>query len=215
MRLPIRRVLEEKRRLTIPVVGGLVLNLALFAGVVLPLSARTRAAESQARTAAQQLQAAEREDTEARNAAERRDRTNTALKTFYKDVLPLNQTQARGATFLRMSQLAEQHNLEQMGRKSDVEVLVEDNGPGIEPHALDRIFERFYTDRPEQGFGQNSGLGLSISRQIVEAHRGAIRAENQLGPPDEAGEPRRLGARFIIRLPVVHQKAGPKNGQKG
>lgn len=100
-------------------------------------------------------------------------------------------------------------------RKSDVEVLVEDNGPGIEPHALDRIFERFYTDRPEQGFGQNSGLGLSISRQIVEAHRGTIRAENQLGPPDETGEPRRLGARFIIRLPVVNQKASPKNGQKG
>jgi hypothetical protein len=114
-------VLEEKRRLTIPVVGGLVLNLALFAGVVLPLSARTRAAESQARAAAQQLQAAEREDADARNTAQRRDRTTTALKTFYKDVLPVDQTQARGATFLRMSQLAEQHNLEQLGRKSDVE----------------------------------------------------------------------------------------------
>jgi len=91
-------------------------------------------------------------------------------------------------------------------RKADVEIVVEDSGPGIEPHALDRIFERFYTDRPEQGFGQNSGLGLSISRQIVEAHRGSIRAENQLGPPDETGEPRRLGARFIIRLPVATQK---------
>jgi two-component system sensor histidine kinase ChvG len=95
-------------------------------------------------------------------------------------------------------------------RKSDVEIVVEDSGPGIEPHALDRIFERFYTDRPEQGFGQNSGLGLSISRQIVEAHRGTIRAENQLGPPDETGEPRRLGARFVIRLPVANQKAGQK-----
>jgi two-component system sensor histidine kinase ChvG len=70
-------------------------------------------------------------------------------------------------------------------RKAEVEILVEDSGPGIEPDALDRIFERFYTDRPEQGFGQNSGLGLSISRQIIEAHRGAIRAENRLGPPDE------------------------------
>jgi two-component system sensor histidine kinase ChvG len=100
-------------------------------------------------------------------------------------------------------------------RKADVEVVVEDSGPGIEPHALDRIFERFYTDRPEQGFGQNSGLGLSISRQIVEAHRGTIRAENQLGPPDETGEPRRLGARFVIRLPVANQKVGQKAGQKG
>ncbi|MCB8819495.1 sensor histidine kinase [Microvirga rosea] len=91
-------------------------------------------------------------------------------------------------------------------RKTDVEIVVEDDGPGIEPHAFDRIFERFYTDRPEQGFGQNSGLGLSISRQIIEAHRGIIRAENRLGPPDETGEPRRLGARFVIRLPA----AGPQ-----
>jgi two-component system, OmpR family, sensor histidine kinase ChvG len=87
-------------------------------------------------------------------------------------------------------------------RRADVEVLVEDNGPGIEPHALDRIFERFYTDRPEQGFGQNSGLGLSISRQIIEAHRCTIRAENRPGPPDQDGEATRLGARFIIRLPA-------------
>ena len=50
-----------------------------------------------------------------------------------------------------------------------------------------------------------AGTG-AISRQIVEAHRGTIRAENRLGPPDESGEPRRLGARFVIRLPVVSQK---------
>jgi two-component system sensor histidine kinase ChvG len=87
-------------------------------------------------------------------------------------------------------------------RRAEVEVMVDDDGPGIEPHALDRIFERFYTDRPEQGFGQNSGLGLSISRQIIEAHRGTIRAENRLGPPDATGERRRLGARFVIRLPA-------------
>jgi two-component system sensor histidine kinase ChvG len=88
-------------------------------------------------------------------------------------------------------------------RRTEVEVLVEDDGPGIEPHALDRIFERFYTDRPEQGFGQNSGLGLSISRQIIQAHRGTIRAENRLGPPDQNGEATRLGARFVVRLPAL------------
>jgi two-component system sensor histidine kinase ChvG len=92
-------------------------------------------------------------------------------------------------------------------RRAEIEVIVEDEGPGIDPDALDRIFERFYTDRPDQGFGQNSGLGLSISRQIIEAHRGTIRAENRPGPPDEAGEPTRLGARFVIRLP-----AGDRNG---
>ena len=76
-------------------------------------------------------------------------------------------------------------------------ITVEDEGPGIPDHALTRIFERFYTDRPEQGFGQNSGLGLSISQQIVEAHSGKIHAENIL---DSAGE--RAGARFTVFLPL-------------
>ena len=58
--------------------------------------------------------------------------------------------------------------------EESVVITVDDDGPGIPPHALERIFERFYTDRPNQGFGQNSGLGLSISRQIVEAHGGRI-----------------------------------------
>ncbi|CAM5213341.1 histidine kinase OS=Bosea thiooxidans OX=53254 GN=ARD30_06805 PE=4 SV=1 [Bosea thiooxidans] len=87
---------------------------------------------------------------------------------------------------------------------NDVLVTVEDEGPGIEPHALERIFERFYTDRPNEGFGQNSGLGLSISRQIVEAHRGSIRAENRLGPVGPDGEAPRIGARFIVCLPSAY-----------
>jgi two-component system sensor histidine kinase ChvG len=82
--------------------------------------------------------------------------------------------------------------------RGEVEVVVDDEGPGIRPEALDKIFERFYTDRPEQGFGQNSGLGLSISKQIVEAHGGSIRVENRTG-----SQPSRvLGARFIVRLPA-------------
>ena len=74
------------------------------------------------------------------------------------------------------------------------EIVVGDNGPGIREEDLDRIFERFYTDRPEsQGFGQNSGLGLSISRQIIEAHGGTLTAGNLPAP--------RTGARFVVRLP--------------
>ncbi|WP_029005481.1 sensor histidine kinase [Azorhizobium doebereinerae] len=86
--------------------------------------------------------------------------------------------------------------------KSGAEIVVDDEGPGIRPDALSRIFERFYTDRPHQGFGQNSGLGLSISRQIVEAHAGQIWAENRtaLPAPGEEDAPV-LGARFIVRLP--------------
>ncbi|TAU23019.1 sensor histidine kinase [Rhizobium leguminosarum] len=76
---------------------------------------------------------------------------------------------------------------------------IEDNGPGIQAENIDRIFERFYTDRPEsEGFGQNSGLGLSISRQIAEAHGGSLRAENITDA--EGGHV--LGARFILSLPV-------------
>src|SRR5262249_30958080 len=62
-----------------------------------------------------------------------------------------------------------------------LQAKVEDQGPGIPSDALERIFKRFYTDRPKgAAFGRNSGLGLSIARQIVEAHRGRIWAENIL-----------------------------------
>lgn len=78
-------------------------------------------------------------------------------------------------------------------------ITVEDNGPGIRVENIDRIFERFYTDRPSsEAFGQNSGLGLSISRQIVEAHGGTLTAENISGT--KPGDIR--GARFIVTLPA-------------
>jgi two-component system sensor histidine kinase ChvG len=79
----------------------------------------------------------------------------------------------------------------------EVEIAVEDEGPGIPEGKLESIFERFYSERPSgERFGQHSGLGLSISRQIVEALKGRIAAENRR---DEAG--RVLGARFVVRLP--------------
>jgi two-component system, OmpR family, sensor histidine kinase ChvG len=86
--------------------------------------------------------------------------------------------------------------------KNEVEIVVDDDGPGIPPDALDKIFERFYTDRPTQSFGQNSGLGLSISKQIVEAHGGNIHAENRTSVAAAGQEPRVLGARFVVRLPA-------------
>jgi two-component system sensor histidine kinase ChvG len=86
--------------------------------------------------------------------------------------------------------------------RNSVEIVVDDSGPGIRPDAIDKIFERFYTDRPEQGFGQNSGLGLSISQQIVEAHGGRIKAENRIKTV-EGGNPKTLGARFVVRLPAA------------
>jgi two-component system sensor histidine kinase ChvG len=90
--------------------------------------------------------------------------------------------------------------------KNQVEICVDDDGPGVQPDAVEKIFERFYTDRPHQGFGQNSGLGLSISKQIVEAHGGAIWVENRIArsaAPSPDAVPKIAGARFIVRLPAT------------
>ena len=78
------------------------------------------------------------------------------------------------------------------------EIAVEDEGPGIPDGKLEQVFDRFYSERPrEERFGQHSGLGLAISRQIVEALHGRITAENRR---DETGAVK--GARFVVRLPV-------------
>ena len=86
-------------------------------------------------------------------------------------------------------------------RDNRVLVVVEDTGPGIPDQALEKVFQRFYSERPEGDFGNNSGLGLAISKQIVEAHDGVIWAEN-IRPThaDSTSEP--LGARFVVGLPV-------------
>ena len=87
-------------------------------------------------------------------------------------------------------------------RKRDhrVLVVVEDTGLGIPEAALTNIFNRFYSERPEGQFGNHSGLGLAISKQIVEAHGGVIWAENIHPTSADAGAPP-LGARFVVGLP--------------
>ncbi len=86
-----------------------------------------------------------------------------------------------------------------IGRDRDwVVATVEDEGPGIPPGSLEKIFDRFYSERPDsEQFGTHSGLGLSISRQIVTVHQGRIEAENRT---DLHGKV--LGARFIVRFPL-------------
>ncbi|KAB2912839.1 MAG: HAMP domain-containing protein [Hyphomicrobiaceae bacterium] len=109
----------------------------------------------------------------------------------------------------------------------EIEIVVDDEGPGIPPGQLEAVFDRFYSDRPQTDhtLGKNSGLGLSISRDIVNAYGGRIWAENRLG---EAGttarvhadhaalkvrrQPGILGARFIVRLPGA-DTAATKGGQ--
>ncbi|HEX9647090.1 MAG TPA: ATP-binding protein, partial [Alphaproteobacteria bacterium] len=83
-------------------------------------------------------------------------------------------------------------------RRDGAVVTVEDQGPGIPEGKTGAIFERFYSERPSgEKFGTHSGLGLSISKQIVDAHHGTIRAENR--PGDGPGTA--AGARFIVWLP--------------
>ena len=77
-------------------------------------------------------------------------------------------------------------------------VTLDDQGPGIPEENLESIFQRFYSQRPSEHFGQNSGLGLSICRQIVETYGGTIEASNR-----RAGDGRLLGARFTVRIPAA------------
>ncbi len=86
-------------------------------------------------------------------------------------------------------------------RQNRVLVVVEDTGPGIPEEALQKVFKRFYSERPEGQFGNNSGLGLAISKQIVDAHDGVIWAEN-IRPTDADISSDPLGARFVVGLPV-------------
>jgi two-component system sensor histidine kinase ChvG len=96
--------------------------------------------------------------------------------------------------------------------RGDIDIVVDDDGCGIYPEAMEKIFDRFYTYRPHQDFGQNSGLGLSICKQIVEAHEGRLWAENRIGAQDsgtqgsgtQGSEPSKVqGARFTVRLPAA------------
>jgi two-component system, OmpR family, sensor histidine kinase ChvG len=80
-----------------------------------------------------------------------------------------------------------------------IEISVEDDGPGVHEEALEKIFDRFYTDRSDPTeFGKHSGLGLAISRQIIEAHDGTIRCENRLSSDGAVA-----GARFTVTLPAL------------
>jgi two-component system sensor histidine kinase ChvG len=86
-------------------------------------------------------------------------------------------------------------------KENRVLVVVEDTGPGIPDQALAKIFKRFYSQRPDEHFGNNSGLGLAISKQIIEAHGGVVWAENiRPTEADITSEP--LGARFVVGLPT-------------
>ncbi|GLQ35036.1 sensor histidine kinase [Amylibacter marinus] len=86
-------------------------------------------------------------------------------------------------------------------RGNRILAVVEDTGPGIPEDSLEDIFRRFYSQRPTDDFGTHSGLGLAISKQIIEAHGGTIWAEN-IRSGQEGGQSEVLGARFVVGLPA-------------
>lgn len=87
--------------------------------------------------------------------------------------------------------------------------VVEDDGPGIPEEALSRIFERFYTERPNEQIGSHSGLGLAIVRQIIEGHDGSIDVGNRIGADGAVA-----GARFTVCLPLPTQAGGRRRGNR-
>ena len=108
----------------------------------------------------------------------------------------------------------------------EIEIVVDDDGPGIPPDQLENVFERFYSDRPQSDstLGKNSGLGLSISRDIIDAYGGRIQASNRVATePTQARldhpalkdrrTPGVAGTRFTMRLPAAGA-AKPKGGQQ-
>ena len=103
------------------------------------------------------------------------------------------------------------------GRRRGVRLEFIDEGPGIPEDRLNIIFDRFYTDRPatEAARGKNSGLGLSISREIIRAHGGEILASNRYAAGAETDKP--LGAMFTVRLPALllwSQRTGVTSGRR-
>jgi len=97
---------------------------------------------------------------------------------------------------------------EENGENDIVIITVDDDGPGIPSDMLESIFDRFYTQRPQgAAFGDHSGLGLAICRQIMSAHKGSVTASNRMDDNDEI-----LGARFTVRLPL--QTVSKKNRKK-
>ncbi len=131
------------------------------------------------------------------------DGHDSRLGQVFKNLLDnaLSFSPSPGTVWLRMSR--DEHA---------ISIAVEDEGPGIPSGKFEKIFDRFYTDRPVGAFGNNSGLGLSICQEIVLAHQGKIRAENRIentvqraGPSDlGVVETRIAGARFVIQLPALH-----------
>ena len=83
--------------------------------------------------------------------------------------------------------------------KNLIIINIDDFGPGIQNQSKEKIFDRFYTERPKgEKFGEHSGLGLSISKQIIEAHNGSITAENKINKNGKIA-----GARFTIMLKKI------------
>ena len=80
-------------------------------------------------------------------------------------------------------------------KKKEAQLIIEDDGPGFDGKNINKVFNRFYSNRPEK-FGEHSGLGLNIVKNIIELHGGSIRASNQSKD--------KKGARIEVLLPIYN-----------
>jgi hypothetical protein len=119
--IPFRRAFEEHRGLVIPVAAALALNAIVYVAIVYPLGARVRSAAQREEIATRELEAAQRDDQASGAMLQGRDRTDTALKAFYNDVLPSSLASANRITYLRLAQLAAQHHLRYSHRSAEPE----------------------------------------------------------------------------------------------
>jgi Tfp pilus assembly protein PilO len=129
MRVPLGRIVSEKRRVVVPLLGGLVLNVVIFGLIVYPLTRRATGAAAREASALQELAAAQREQTDARALSDGKRRTDSALEAFYKDILPGDLASARRITYLHLAQLAKREGL-QAGRRSTEPVMERDSSLG-------------------------------------------------------------------------------------
>lgn len=183
----VRRIVREHARVVVPLAIALGVNIVLYAAVVYPLSQRVANIEQRDRTAEEQLQAARRDDQQARGTLTGKDRAAAELATFYHDVLPSDLAGARRLTHLRLAQLARQSNLKFV--RARFESIVPKNGTLVQLkidmdlsgtysdvrafiHQLETAPEFVVIDNIELGQGNDAGP-LAVTVHLSTYYRDA------------------------------------------
>ena len=183
-----RRILREKRRLVVLLVAGALINVGLFVLVVLPLSNRVRAAETEAQNARAALAAARKEYAAARATVTGKGAADAELQKFYEEVLPPDLSGARRISYLKIDHLARQANLrvgpkrfdtreerESLLRKAIIDVSVSGDYRGVRQfiYALETAPEFLVLENVAVTQGDDRSRGLNVNVQLATYYRAA------------------------------------------